>query len=240
MKEWEMGARATLRFMLGLPRNRDLDPKNLSITVLIPAYNEESVICDTIDSLLAQSYPIDRIILVNDCSTDNTEKVVIENFPTSVEIFKTPKNAGSKARALNAALPSVDTDLVCFVDADTVLDEFAIANIMRHFSNEKVGAVSGFVVAKNHSNFWERGRLAEYLNGCGINKSAQDNANIVMIASGCFLTAPTELIKRLGGFKERSMAEDMDLTWEIIENGYDIRQENTAYCFVSEPPNWPI
>lgn len=227
------------RFFFGLKRKNSIRLEHKSITVLIPAYNEEKSICHTIDSIKSQLYYIDNIIVINDCSTDNTYSIVKEAYP-DINIITTDKNTGSKSRALNYGLKYVTTELVCFVDADTVLDKYAVKNCIHHFEDLKTGAVSGFVKPKNSSNFWERGRLIEYLNGCGINKSAQDNANIVMIASGCFTIMRTLKIKQLGGFKERSMAEDMDLTWELIENNLDIRHENSAICTVVDPPNWTI
>jgi poly-beta-1,6-N-acetyl-D-glucosamine synthase len=227
-----------LRFLLG--RERPLPAKNFfpEVTVLIPAYNEEACIADTIKSVIEQSYFVSEIIVIDDCSSDKTGEIA-RSFP-AVEVLRTDKNVGSKSRALNYALPNVDTEIVIFIDADTTLHVDAIKRAVRHFQHDNVGMVCGFVATKNDTCIWERSRIAEYLVGCGIKKAGLDNADAVIVASGCFLSARTELVRKLGGFKERTLAEDMDLTWEAIEAGYSIRHDLTAICYVVDPPNYSI
>lgn len=68
------------------------------LTVIIPAYNEESSISDTVKSLQKQTMPPKRIIVVDDFSTDNTGEIA---RALGVEVIRPPENTGSKAGAQN-------------------------------------------------------------------------------------------------------------------------------------------
>lgn len=217
-------------FWLGRP-SYDRSPSKLSVTVVIPAWNEEDFIRDTIESVLCQSYQVD-IIVVDDSSTDSTPDIVRE-YP-SIRLITTDKNQGSKSRALNYAIPFVKTDIFICVDADTILDEDAVEKLLHAFNDEDTMVASGFVLSKNKENFWESGRFGEYLVGQTIAKSAQQNINSVMIASGCFFAIRTWFLER-HKFSERTMAEDMDLTWVAIEHGFKVMFVEDAYCTVSDP-----
>lgn len=97
----------------------------------------------------------------------------------------------------------------------------------------------GFVISspKGDGNIWTNGRAGEYLIGQPITKSAQGNSNAILVSSGCFTAIRTKFLKESGGFDERTMAEDMDLTWKAIESGYDVAFVEDAICVVSDPEN---
>jgi glycosyltransferase involved in cell wall biosynthesis len=88
----------------------------IKFSVVIPLYNKEKEIKDTISSVLNQSYPADEIIVVNDGSTDNSLKVVQENFANKVKII-TQHNKGETA-SRNEGVKNVKNEYVCFLDAD--------------------------------------------------------------------------------------------------------------------------
>ena len=85
----------------------------MTVTVVLPAYNEESRIVDTLKAVKSLSL-VDEIIIVNDGSTDRTAEQVREMGITLIDL---PTNQG-KGGAMNAALPYVNCDLVVFLDAD--------------------------------------------------------------------------------------------------------------------------
>jgi glycosyltransferase involved in cell wall biosynthesis len=85
----------------------------MTVTVVLPAYNEESRIVDTLKAVKGLSL-VDEIIVVNDGSTDRTAEQVREMAITLVDL---PTNQG-KGGAMNAALPYINCDLVVFLDAD--------------------------------------------------------------------------------------------------------------------------
>ena len=110
------------------------------LTVIVPAYNEEGTIGDTLESLLAQTLMPAQIIVVNDCSTDRTE-IIARKF--GVTVLRPPKNTGTKAGAQNFALRQVQTGWVMAIDADTVLAPDAIEKLAPALENGSVAAACG-------------------------------------------------------------------------------------------------
>src|SRR5687768_4238232 len=84
------------------------------VAIIVTAYNEEASIAITLTSLLQQSTPPEKIIVVVDFSSDRTGEIA-RTFP-SVTVIRPPKNTGSKAGAQNFALPLVNSKYVSAVD----------------------------------------------------------------------------------------------------------------------------
>lgn len=221
------------RFWMSQPKYSK-EPSTLSVTVVVPAWNEEEFIAATIESIQAQDYPCE-LIVVNDRSTDRTSQIA--HSYEGVTVIDVEEKAGSKSQALNKAIPFVDTDVFVCVDADTELDTDSLGKLMKAFNNPNVKVASGFVVSKHDDNFWQAARCGEYIVGQSITKSAQENMNAVMVASGCFFAIRTPVLKQ-HGFDHATMAEDMDLTWDVIEDGYDIAFVKEARCYVTDPDSW--
>lgn len=118
----------------------------VTVTVLIPAHNEEATLPQTIASLLGQGHPPDRIIVVADNCTDQTVEVARR---AGVEVFESVGNSHKKAGALNQALRDVlptldDNDTVMVVDADTFLDDgFINAAVARFTADRALMAIGG-------------------------------------------------------------------------------------------------
>ncbi len=207
----------------------------MQLTVIIPAYNEAEFVGDTIASLLAQTQPPKEIILVDDGSTDGTGDV---GRRAGVTVIRPPHNTGSKVGAQSFALPWVDTELVMAIDADTTLEPTAIEKLMRCLASDDVGAACGFVVPRRVSSVWERGRFIEYLFAFTFYKQVQDYYRRPMISSGCFSMYRTALMRRHGGWPNRTLAEDMDLTWRFHQAGVGVRFVPEAVCYPVEPYNF--
>lgn len=231
--KWLRSTLLSKNFWLNRPHYSN-EKSNLTVTVVVPAWNEEDFIRDTIEALLVQTHEC-RIIVVDDSSTDRTPDIVRE-YPT-VRLLTTDRNQGSKSRALNYAIPYVDTDVFICVDADTSLHPDAVENLLKAFNDPDVAIACGYVYSKSHRNFWESGRFGEYLLGQNIFKSAQQNANIVLVASGCFFAIRTDFL-RANPFPTRTIAEDMDLTWTAIEHGHRVAFVENAHCSVSDPDSF--
>lgn len=227
------------RWWLGLkPKFATLPPQSqYSISIVVPAYNEEDSIGATIDNLKQQTVAIFEIIVVDDCSSDRTSEIAREK---GVTVVRTHENQGTKAMAQNYVIPQIMSDLIVTIDADTILAPDAIEKTLPWFNNPNTASVCGFVVPQKIRTLWERGRFIEYIFGITIHKRAQNNIGLVMVSSGCFSVFRTELLKKMGGFDARTMAEDMDLTWNFLLEGYDIYCEQTAYCYPFDPPTLKI
>jgi cellulose synthase/poly-beta-1,6-N-acetylglucosamine synthase-like glycosyltransferase len=111
----------------------------VTVTVLIPAHNEEASLPATISSLLAQSHAPERIIVVADNCSDATVEVARS---AGIEVFESVGNTDKKAGALNQALANLlsqqgDNDAVMVMDADTVLEDGFLEAAVRHFSDDR-------------------------------------------------------------------------------------------------------
>ncbi|MBI4219626.1 MAG: glycosyltransferase family 2 protein, partial [Chloroflexi bacterium] len=98
----------------------------------------------------------------------------------------------------------------------------------------------GFVLPKRVSTVWERGRYVEYLFSLTFQKQVQDYYGSILVLSGCFSIYRTAVLLMIGGWPTRTVAEDMDLTWEFHRYGYKVRYVSDAVCYPTEPPNFRL
>ena len=192
--------------------NKSIDIST-ELTVIIPAYNEETSVAETVRSVLEQTSPPARVIVVDDCSTDSTGELASQ---AGAEVIRPSKNTGSKAGAQNYALQLTDTKYTMTMDADTTLAPDGIEKLILSLENEEVAASCGFVIPRYISTIWERGRYIEYLLAFTFYKPTQDYYGKPTISSGCFSAYNTDKLKEMGGWSERTRAEDMDLTWSFL------------------------
>lgn len=202
------------------------------VTVIVPAFNEADSVASTIRSLQYQSCPPREIIVVDDCSSDGTGNVA---RAMGVTVIRPPRNTGSKAGAQTFALRHVHTALTVAVDADTVLEPDALKRLLPAFEKPGVAAACGFVVPQRVRSMWERGRYVEYLFAFTYYKQLQECYGRPLIASGCFSMYRTALLRVHGGWSNRTMAEDMDLTWRLYQGGNEVRFVPEAVCYPIEP-----
>lgn len=203
------------------------------LTVIIPAYNEEESVGDTVRSVLGQTTPPARVVVVDDRSTDATAALA---RAAGAEVISPPVNTGSKAGAQNLALDVVTTPYCMAIDGDTTLAPDAIERLLVPLEeDERVAAACGFVVPRHVGSVWERGRYVEYLLSFTFYKPTQDYYGNPLISSGCFSAYRTDRLRQAGGWSERTRAEDMDLTWSFYRAGHRVRFVPDALCCPIEP-----
>ncbi len=211
------------------------NPLFCDLTILVPAYNEEESIADTIRSILAQTVQPREIVIIDDGSTDRTGDVALA---LGVTVLRPPQNTGSKAGAQNFALQSVTTAYTMAIDADTTLAPDAIEKLLPAFDDPKVAAACGFVLPRFVRTLWERGRYVEYMLAFTWYKPIQDLYQKPLISSGCFSMYRTPELKEYGGWHTRTLAEDMDLTWSFHIAGHCVRFIPEAVSYPIEPFNY--
>lgn len=210
--------------------------ERLSVTVIVPAYNEESTIAQTLESLRNQTIQIEKIIVVDDYSTDKTGE--ISKRYDEVMVVRPPQNTGSKAGAQTFALPNVTSKYTIAIDADTSLEPDAIEKMVKFMEqNPGTSAACSFVLPKKAKTVWERGRFLEYMFVFSFTKQVQEWYGKPLISSGCFSIYNTEDLKKIGGWNNRTLAEDVDLTWTLYENDKVVRFNPDVYCYPIEPEN---
>ncbi|MSQ79049.1 MAG: glycosyltransferase family 2 protein [Flavobacteriaceae bacterium] len=112
----------------------------LSVTLVIPCFNEANILEKKIANSLTIDYPNLHIIFITDGSSDDSEKL-LEKYHQVKVLHQTDRQG--KAMAENRAMQFVETEITVFCDANTLLNKEAIQNLVKHFANPKVGAVSG-------------------------------------------------------------------------------------------------
>jgi cellulose synthase/poly-beta-1,6-N-acetylglucosamine synthase-like glycosyltransferase len=208
---------------------------NSHLTVLIPAYNEGTTLADTLRSLQAQTLVPEEVLVIDDCSTDNTAEIA-RGF--GVTVLRPPQNTGSKAGAQNFAMSFVKTEFTMAIDADTTLAPNAIELLMKALDNPKIAAACGLVLPRFVRTVWERGRYIEYLFAFSFYKPIQDYYERPLISSGCFSVYRTDILRANGCWRTRTMAEDMDLTWSFYAAHQGVRFIPEAVCYPVEPHNY--
>jgi cellulose synthase/poly-beta-1,6-N-acetylglucosamine synthase-like glycosyltransferase len=130
------------------------------ITLLIAAYNEADVIAERVRNALAMEYPAGKvqIVVASDGSSDATANVVRTFADRSVQLFNYTQRRG-KASVLNSAMAEIESEIVLLSDANTDIAPDAARNLVRWFSDPKIGAVCGRLVLVDS----ETGRNADGL-----------------------------------------------------------------------------
>ena len=199
-----------------------------SVTVLIPAYNEEVVILDTIRSAIASDYPKLEILVIDDGSTDRTAQLVRENFGSDPRVRLLLQANGGKPSALNHGLSETTGEIIVSIDADTIVDPEAIPRLVRHFADARVGAVAGNVKVMNRNRWITRWQALEYITSQNLEKRAFDLLNCIPVVPGAAGAWRADLLRSSGGFSGDTVAEDTDLTLTIRRNGWKILYDEDA------------
>ena len=215
----------------GVPADTD----ELSVSVLIPAYNEEKVIAASIRQILASTHRKLRIIVIDDGSTDSTSDVVRTCFASDERVTLTTTQNGGKARAINLGLAHADGDIVVVLDADTQFEPQTISHLVRWFADPAVGAVAGNAKVGNRLNMLTRWQALEYITAQNLERRALAALGCITVVPGAVGAWRRDAIVRLGGFPSNTLAEDQDLTIMIQREGYKVLFDQEAIAWTEAP-----
>jgi hyaluronan synthase len=190
------GALSTVYFALTLffalryrPVTAQDDASLPTVTVIVPAYNEGSMVRVALRSALHSNYPRHKlhVIAVDDGSTDDTWhhiQTVAAAFPGRVTPVRQPKNGG-KREALRAGFLKAEGDIVVTVDSDSKLEPDAIRSLVAPFEDAEVGAVAGKVMVLNrYENFLTRILAARFFVTFDLVRAAQSRFGAVLCTPG--------------------------------------------------------
>jgi poly-beta-1,6-N-acetyl-D-glucosamine synthase len=207
--------------------------KSPSISILIPCFNEEKTIRKCALSWIGQTHPADRIVLVNDCSTDNTLEILKE-FKDKISIINLPKNTGNKSYVQEEGLKHIDTDVFIATDADTLMDENFVGRVFKAFQDEKLNAFAGYIKSIK-SNWITACREIDYVIGQDLHKVAQDNIGFLFVIPGCAGAFRTEYFKSQIAFDHDTLTEDLDFTYKINKQKDKIFYDRKAIVYTQDP-----
>ena len=184
-----------------------------SITIIIPAHNEESIIGDKLRNTLSLYYPGKlQILVVSDGSTDDTVQIVNEFLDDPrVTLFELQQRKG-KAQALNRALQQVEGEIVIFSDASIMLEQNAVWHIVQPFTNPLIGCVSGEDLIEDGGGEGLYGKYELFL------RNQESLVGSIVGASGSFYAQRTDLVDP---FLE-GLAPDFLSVMNTVEKGFRV------------------
>ena len=210
------------------------------VTIIVPVYNEASVIEPALRSLLELRYPVFHVIVVDDGSSDATfdraMAVAGRYGDTTVRVLR--KKNGGKASALNAGIAIATTEFVLCMDGDSRLHPDTLRCAMRHFVDPRIGAVAGNVKVVNRHNLWTRLQALEYVEGLNTARRAQGFLRVVNIIPGPIGVFRRDALVRAGGYDTDTFAEDADLTLKLLTAGWHVAYEEGAIAYTEAPERY--
>ena len=191
-----------------------------SITVIIPAHNEEKYIANAIESVLSADFNGKKqIIVVDDGSIDRTYEIASKFKKNGVRVIKT-RHLG-KSSSLNTALRYAKGDIIAVIDGDSYIQKDALRMLTKELERKDVVAATGIVKVKNRKKFicmWIH--IEQLYNSLMRLLLSKIDANIV--TPGPLSMYRRKELMQVGGFSTKGFSEDIDVTIRLIRKGYKI------------------
>jgi len=230
------------------------------IAIVMPSFNEQEAIADSLRALLALEYPREKLelIAVNDGSTDAT-LVEMQGVATEsagrVRVIDFPENRGKRA-AMAAGIRATTAEVIVFVDSDSIVEPDALRKLVQPLADPRVGAVCGHANVLNLRETWlTRMQAVRYFVAFRVVKAAESVFNAVTCCSGCFSAYRREAIlprmewwekQRFLGV-ESTFGDDRSLTtcvlrdWRVVYEKRAISHTivpSTFRAFVTQQTRW--
>lgn len=212
-------------------------PEHPRVSILIPCHDESAQVDETMQAALAQRYPDYEVIAINDGSSDDTaEKLnrLAERHPR-LRVVHLSRNLG-KANAMRMGALAANSDYLVCIDGDALLDEYATHWMVWHLTSApRVGAVTGNPRIRNRSTLLGRLQVGEFSSIIGMIKRTQRVYGRIFSVSGVICAFRRTALHRIGYWSEEMITEDIDITWRLQMDHWDVRYEPNALCFILMP-----
>tara|TARA_Y100000034_G_scaffold18330_1_gene20259 strand:+ start:7943 stop:9172 length:1230 start_codon:yes stop_codon:yes gene_type:complete len=213
------------------------DRKNPLVSFIIPAYNEAESIEECLKHVFKSYNNILEVIVVNDCSTDNTKEIVneLKKKYSKIKLINNQKNLGNAAKSQNVGLKYAKADFVAIVDADSFPAENAINKMIGFLEDEKVGAVTCPIIARNRTKFIEKLQAIEYT-AIAVTRKLLGYVEAIYVTPGPLALYRKKALQEIGGFDEENLTQDIEATWALTAHGWD-RKMSLQASVSSTVPN---
>jgi cellulose synthase/poly-beta-1,6-N-acetylglucosamine synthase-like glycosyltransferase len=207
------------------------------ISLIIPAYNEDSLIAKTLKKVKEIDYPKNKleVIVVDDGSKDKTYEIAKRFNSSQIKVFTKPN--GGKASALNFGIERAKNEFIAVMDADSYLAKDALKNCIKYFDEKDVAAVTSHVFVGKKSNFWERMQNTELML-VNSTRKIQEFANVINATPGPLSIYRKNVLIKLGKFDEKNLIEDVEIDWRILRNGYKVKMAFDAIVYSIYPASF--
>jgi cellulose synthase/poly-beta-1,6-N-acetylglucosamine synthase-like glycosyltransferase len=190
------------------------------VTLMIPSYNEERFVIEKVNNSLKLNYPAEklRIIWITDGTTDNTYDLLCR-YP-EISVMHEHERKG-KIHAMNRGMKAVTSPIVVFTDANSMLNQDAIREIVKPFADERTGCVTGEkrIAASGRQKAVGAGEGLYWQYESHIKKLESETGSVVG-AVGEIFAIRTSLYDEVS---EDTLLDDFTLSLEMIRKGYDIK-----------------
>jgi hyaluronan synthase len=216
------------------------------VAIVMPGFNEEDAIGQSLRSLLAVEYPEAKleIVAVNDGSTDATlaEMRAVAAETDRVRVIDFPDNRGKRA-AMAAGIAATSAEIIAFVDSDSTLEPDAVRKLVQGFADPKVGAICGHADVANPRESWlSRMQAVRYFVAFKVVKAAESVFGTVTCCSGCFSAYRREaVLPRLDWWSNQTFlgvsstfGDDRSLTNCVLRE-WKVRYESKAVSHTIVP-----
>jgi cellulose synthase/poly-beta-1,6-N-acetylglucosamine synthase-like glycosyltransferase len=215
------------------PKKRTSTTKFKSISIIIPAHNEERFLGEAIASVLAADWKGKKqIIVVDDGSNDKTLSVAKQFSKKGVLIFSRPHSG--KSASINFALKKATGEVIAIVDADSIIQKNALVEITKELSKDNTAAACCVIRVKNRKRFvcmWAH--IEQIYNSLMRSLFAKVNANVT--TPGPLSVYRASALREIGGFSEEGYSEDVDVTIRLIRKGYHVGFSTSAIAETNMP-----
>lgn len=243
-----------------------IDSDIKSITILIPMHNEEQVAEQILDLLVPSSYNTEHaekttknildllvgadyphekmeIIPINDFSSDNTQ-IILDEYARKYDFIKPLhryEGKRGKPAALNEGLKHAQNEIIIVFDADYLPPKGILKDIAVSFNDPEVGAVMGRVVPVNtRTNFLTRLLDLERTGGYQVDQQARFNLKLIPQYGGTVGGFRKDVVISNGSFDTSILAEDTELTFRLLLDGWKVIYANRAECYEEAPETWSV
>jgi len=199
------------------------EPKtDFKVSVIMPAYNEEESIEDTVDHVMQLNYPKENLelIVVNDQSSDGTLKILRKLALKYKNLKVIDKKNSGKADSVNWGIRASKGELIAIVDCDSFPSRDSLKKLTGYFRDPQMSAVTSFVYARNKDeSFFTKLQSVEYII-MAFTRKLLDYVDSVYVTNGPLSLYRKEYILKVGGFDPKTVTEDVDITWNLLKHGY--------------------
>jgi biofilm PGA synthesis N-glycosyltransferase PgaC len=182
---------------------------------------------------LEQTRKADEILVVNDGSTDNSQKI-LESFGNKIKLINIYPATGNKSHAQEVGLKHVKGDIFISTDGDTILDKNFIYYMDKSFEDDRVAAVGGYVKSIPY-NWITACRAYDYIIGQNIHKLAQSKLDFMLVIPGAAGAFRTKIFNYHIGFDHDTLTEDLDFTYKLHRKKMKITYNRDAIVYTQDP-----
>ena len=219
------------------PKPKLPEPSQQGCSIIIPCFNEEAQIRQTIRYALQTQYPEFEVIAVNDGSSDQTAEILndLEKKYERLRVAHLATNQGKAIALRTGVLVSKYEHLVC-IDGDALLHPHAVLWMMAHLTRySRVGAVTGNPRIINRSSILGKLQVSEFSSIIGLIKRAQRTYGRIFTVSGVIVGFRKTALARVGFWSDDKITEDIDISWKLQFDHWDIQYVSQALCYIYMP-----